>query len=72
MKTAKVVINVDDGTLKLKDQDEEVTFNVLEAVQEPTDEQTSLKGVNEVLSVIVDLGKLQSCLKTAPIASLRR
>jgi len=51
MKTAKVVINVDDGTLKLKDQDEEVTFNVLEAVQEPTDEQTSLKVVNEVLSV---------------------
>jgi len=51
MKTAKVVINVDDGTLKLKDQDEEVMFNVLEAVQEPTDEQTSLKGVNEVLSV---------------------
>jgi len=51
MKTTKVVINVDDGTLKLKDQDEEVTFNVLEAVQEPTDEQTSLKVVNEVLSV---------------------
>jgi len=51
MKTAKVVINMDDGTLKLKDQDEEVTFNVLEAVQEPTDEQTSLKVINEVLSV---------------------
>ncbi|XP_027927818.1 uncharacterized protein LOC114184707 [Vigna unguiculata] len=51
MKTTKVVINVDDGTLKLKDQDEEVTFNVLEAVQEPIDEQNSLKVVNEVLSV---------------------
>ena len=51
MKTAKVVINVDDGTLKLKDQDEEVTLNVLEAVQEPTNDQTSLKVINEVLSV---------------------
>jgi len=51
MKTTKVFINVDDGTLKLKDQNEEVTFNVLEAVQEPTDEQTSLKAINEFLSV---------------------
>jgi len=51
MKTAKVVINVDEGTLKLKDQDEEVTFNVFEVVQEPSDEQTSLKAINEVLSV---------------------
>ena len=51
MKTAKVVIDEDDGTLKLKNQDEEVTFNVLEVVQESTDEQTSLKAINEVLSV---------------------
>ncbi|XP_047165466.1 uncharacterized protein LOC124834737 [Vigna umbellata] len=28
MKTAKVVINVDDGVIMLKDQDEEVIFNV--------------------------------------------
>jgi len=51
MKTTKVVINVDDGMLKLKDQDEEMTFNVLEVVQEPTDAQTSLKAINEVLFV---------------------
>jgi len=42
---------VDEGTLKLKDQDEEVTFNVFEAVQELSHEQTSLKAINEVLAV---------------------
>ena len=51
MKTTKVVINVDEGTLKLKDQDEEVNFNVFEAMQESTDEETSLKAINEVLFV---------------------
>ena len=51
MKTTKVVINMDDGSLKLKDQDEEVMFNIFEAVQEPTDEQNSLKAINEVLYV---------------------
>ena len=51
MKTTKVIINMDDGMLKLKDQDEEVTFIVLEVMQEPTDEQTSLKAINEVLYV---------------------
>ena len=51
MKTAKVVINVDEGTLNLKDQDEEVTFNVFEVVQESSDEQTSLKAINEVLTM---------------------
>jgi len=35
MKTAKVVINVDEGTLKLKDEDEEVTFNVLKLCNNP-------------------------------------
>ncbi|XP_017431876.2 uncharacterized protein LOC108339245 [Vigna angularis] len=33
MKTTKVVIHVDDGVITLKDQDEEVTFNVFEAGQ---------------------------------------
>ncbi|XP_027927803.1 uncharacterized protein LOC114184687 [Vigna unguiculata] len=68
MKTAKVVINVDEGTLKLKDQDEEVNFNVFEAVQESTDEETSLKAINEVLSVTSRpwqasklLGKCSNC-----------
>ena len=68
MKTAKVVINVDERTLKLKDQDEEVNFSVFEAVQESTDEQTSLKAINEVLFVTSRLwqaskllGKCSNC-----------
>jgi len=51
MKTSKVVINVDEGTLKLKDQDEEVTFHVVEVMQESSEEQTSLKVINEILAV---------------------
>jgi len=68
MKTTKVVINVDEGTLRLKDQDEEVNFNVFEAVQELTDEETSLKVINEVLSMTSRpwqasklLGKCSNC-----------
>ncbi|XP_014489940.1 uncharacterized protein LOC106752719 [Vigna radiata var. radiata] len=51
MKTAKVVIHVDDGTVKLKDQDEEVTFNVFEYVKQSQEEKTSYKVKYEVLAV---------------------
>ncbi|XP_047154251.1 uncharacterized protein LOC124825634 [Vigna umbellata] len=34
MKTAKVVIHMEEGILKLKDQDREITFNVFEAEQQ--------------------------------------
>ncbi|XP_014511536.1 uncharacterized protein LOC106770229 [Vigna radiata var. radiata] len=34
MKTAKVMINVDDGTIALKDQEEEVIFNVFNVEQQ--------------------------------------
>jgi len=33
MKTSKVLIDVDNGNLKVRVQDEEVTFNVFEAMQ---------------------------------------
>jgi len=36
MKTAKVMIDVDDGKQKVRVQDDEVNFNVLEAMQHPT------------------------------------
>ncbi|XP_014515293.1 uncharacterized protein LOC106773117 [Vigna radiata var. radiata] len=49
MKTTKVVINVDEGMLTLKDQDEEVTFNVFNDVQPIQGKQTSLKITYEVL-----------------------
>ncbi|XP_052728535.1 uncharacterized protein LOC108327431 [Vigna angularis] len=51
MKTAKVVIHVDDGVVTLKDQEREVTFNVFEVGQPIQEKQTSLKIIDEVLSV---------------------
>ncbi|KOM47610.1 hypothetical protein LR48_Vigan07g131400 [Vigna angularis] len=43
MKTAKVIINVDDGTIALKDQEYEVIFNVFNAEQRVELKKTSLK-----------------------------
>ncbi|XP_019425057.1 PREDICTED: uncharacterized protein LOC109333933 [Lupinus angustifolius] len=37
MKTARVIIDVDDGKLKVRVQDQEVNFNVFEAMQHPKD-----------------------------------
>ena len=39
MKTAKVIIDVDDGKLKVRVQDDEVNFNVFEAMQHLKDNQ---------------------------------
>ncbi|XP_014519754.1 histone chaperone ASF1-like [Vigna radiata var. radiata] len=47
MKTAKVLINVDDGVLVLKDQDEEVIFNVFNDEQSVQVKKTSPKVVEE-------------------------
>lgn len=35
----KVIINVDNGKLKVRVQDEEVIFNVFEAIKHPNDEK---------------------------------
>jgi len=43
MKMAKVIINVDDGKLKVKVQDDEVKFNVFKAMQHPKDKQQCFK-----------------------------
>ncbi|XP_052734103.1 uncharacterized protein LOC128196651 [Vigna angularis] len=43
MKTAKVIIDVDDGKLKVRVQDDEVNFNVFEAIQHPNDKQQCFK-----------------------------
>nr|KYP43575.1 hypothetical protein KK1_035002 [Cajanus cajan] len=37
MKIAKVIIDVDDGKLKVKVQDDEVSFNVFKAMKHPSD-----------------------------------
>ncbi|BAU01143.1 hypothetical protein VIGAN_11030900, partial [Vigna angularis var. angularis] len=38
MKTARVLIDVDEGKLKVRVEDEEVNFNVFEAMSHPNDE----------------------------------
>ncbi|XP_019434536.1 PREDICTED: uncharacterized protein LOC109341151 [Lupinus angustifolius] len=39
MKTAQVIIDVDDGKLKVRVQDQELNFNVFETMQHPKDKQ---------------------------------
>jgi len=39
MKTAKVNIEVNDGKLKVRVQDDKVNFNVFEVMQNPKDKQ---------------------------------
>ncbi|BAT89193.1 hypothetical protein VIGAN_06007800 [Vigna angularis var. angularis] len=51
MKTAKVVINMDDGTLKLKDKDEEVIFNAFDDVQQCNEEKAIPEAANEIMCV---------------------
>jgi len=43
MKIAKVIIDVDDGKLKVRVQDDEINFNVFEAMQHPKDKQQCFK-----------------------------
>ncbi|XP_027357441.1 uncharacterized protein LOC113866841 [Abrus precatorius] len=43
MKTAKVIIDVDNGKLKVRVHDEEVNFNVFEAMHHPKDKQQCFK-----------------------------
>ncbi|XP_014506328.1 uncharacterized protein LOC106766083 [Vigna radiata var. radiata] len=47
MKTAKVIINVDDGTITLKNQEEEVIFSVFNAEQQIQVKKSSLKAAYE-------------------------
>jgi len=50
MKTAKVIIDVNDGKLKVRVQDDEVNFNVFEAMQHPKDKQQCFRMdvINEI------------------------
>jgi len=43
MKIIRVIINVDKGKLKVKVQDEEVNFNVFEAIKYPTESKDCLR-----------------------------
>ncbi|XP_019455041.1 PREDICTED: uncharacterized protein LOC109356161 [Lupinus angustifolius] len=50
MKTVRVIIDVDDGKLKVRVEDQEVNFNVFEAMQHPRDKQHCFR-----MDVIEDL-----------------
>jgi hypothetical protein len=43
MKTARMMIDIDDGIMKVKVQDEEVTFNLWEAMKHPNDKGVCFK-----------------------------
>jgi hypothetical protein len=43
MKTARMMIDIDDGVMKVKVQDEEVTFNLWEAMKHPNDKGACFK-----------------------------
>jgi len=62
MKTARVIIDVDDGHLKVRVQDEIVTFNVVEAMQHPSDSGNCFRV--EVLDEVIDIAKSQMHVKS--------
>jgi len=55
IKTARVIIDVDDGHLKVRVQDETVTFNVIKAMQHPSDSCKFFRV--EVLDEVIDTTK---------------
>jgi hypothetical protein len=55
MKTARMMIDIDDGLMKVRVQDEEVTFNLFEAMKHPTDKHDSFRidaSEEEVVEVV--------------------
>jgi len=63
MKTARVIIDVDDGHLKVRVKDENVTFNVIEAMQHPNDNGNYFRV--EVLDEVFDTIKRQTHVKSS-------
>ncbi|XP_058762162.1 uncharacterized protein LOC131635553 [Vicia villosa] len=43
MKTARMMIDIDDGLMKVRVQDEEVTFNLFEAMKHPKDKRDTFR-----------------------------
>ncbi|MCI48690.1 hypothetical protein A2U01_0069933, partial [Trifolium medium] len=43
MKTARMMIDIDDGVMKARVQDEEVSFNLWEAMKHPKDKEVCFK-----------------------------
>jgi len=67
MKTARVMIDVDKGKLKVCVQDEEVSFNVFDAMKHPSDAKGCFR--LDVLDKICEEQK-QSLLMTEPLIKI--
>ena len=63
MTTVRVIIDVDDGHLKVRVQDETMTFNVIEAMQHPNDSGNCFRV--EVLDEVIDTTKSQMHVKSS-------
>ena len=61
-KTARVLIDVDNGHLKVRVEDETVTFNVLEAMQHPGDNSNCFRV--DVLEEVIETTKSQLHVKS--------
>lgn len=57
MNVARVLIDIDDGKLKVRVQDEEVDFKVFEAMSHPRDDETCFK-IDVFNEVLVSSNKL--------------
>jgi len=62
MKTARVLIDVDNGHLKVRVEDETVTFNVFEAMQHPGDNSNCFRV--DVLEEVIETTKSQLHVKS--------
>jgi hypothetical protein len=59
MKTARVIIDVDNGQLKVRVEDDEVKFDVLEAMKHPKEKQSTFRV--DVMKKAFLLGKQEWC-----------
>ena len=73
MKTARVIIDVDNGQLKVRVEDDEVKFDVLEAMKHPKEKQSAFRV--DVMEETFLVGKQEmysaSPLEKALVKSLR-
>ncbi|MCI53147.1 hypothetical protein A2U01_0074393, partial [Trifolium medium] len=56
MKTARMMIDIDDGVMKVGVQDEEVSFNLWEAMKHPKDKGVCFK-MDAIEEAILDVKK---------------
>ncbi|MCI68003.1 hypothetical protein A2U01_0089262, partial [Trifolium medium] len=64
MKTARIMIDIDDGVMKVRVQDEEVSFNLWEAMKHPKDKGVCFK-MDVFEEAILDVKK--QVMKPSPL-----